>query len=50
MQKELYPSGYAVTSKFSEQCERQIHTGGSIGPQEKMHKEIGSLEGRGEGF
>ena len=33
-----------VISKFSELCEARLHTGGIIGPQEKLHKEIGGLE------
>ena len=39
-----------VTTGPSEQCEVGIHMCGSTGPQEKLHKEIGGLEGRGEGL
>ena len=34
-----------VTFEFDECVMRPIHTGGSIGPQEKLRKEIGGLEG-----
>jgi len=40
----------AVRSEVSECVKRPIHRGGSIGPQGKLHKEIGGLEGRGEGL
>ena len=40
----------AVISEPSEQCEVGIHTSGSTGPQEKLRKEIGGLEGKGEGL
>jgi len=40
----------AVRSEVSECVKRPIHIGGSTGPQGKMHKEIGGLEGRGEGL
>jgi len=35
----------AVTFGFGECVMRPIHTGGSIGPQGKLRKEIGGLEG-----
>ena len=40
----------AVISEFGELCERWIHTGGSQRTQEKLRKEIGGLESRGEGL
>ena len=40
----------AVRSKVSECVKRPIHTGGSTGPQGKLHKEIGGLEDNGEGL
>ena len=41
---------FAVRSEVSESVKRPIHIGGSIGPQGKLHKEIGGLEGIGEGL
>jgi len=38
-----------VTFEFDERVMRQIHIGGNIGPQEKLLKEIGGLEGGGKG-
>ena len=35
---------FKVTSEFDECVVRPIHTSGSIGPQEKLRKEIGGLE------
>jgi len=35
----------AVTFDFDECVMRPIDTGGNIGPQEKLRKEIGGLEG-----
>ena len=39
----------AVIFEPSEPCEVGIHTSGSTRPLEKLCKEIGGLEGRGEG-
>ena len=50
MQKELCPSGFAVISEVRAVCERLLHTGGSMRTEEKLRKEIGRLEGRGEGL
>ena len=35
----------AVISEFSELYEARLHKGGIIRPQEKLHKEIGGMEG-----
>jgi len=40
----------AVRPEVSECVKRPIHTSGNTGPQGKLHKEIGGLEGRGEGL
>ena len=40
MQKDLSPSGFAVTTRPSELCEVGIHMCGSTRPQEKLRKEI----------
>ena len=39
---------YVVGSKVSECMNRPIHTSGCTGPQSKLCKEIGGLEGRPE--
>ena len=39
-----------VGSKVSECVKRPIHTSDNTGPQGKLRKEIGVLEGRGEGL
>jgi len=41
---------FAVRSKVSERVKRPIHIGGITRPQGKLHKEIGGLEGKGEGL
>ena len=40
----------AVRTEVSECVKWRIHTCGFTGPQEKLRKEIGGLEGRGEGL
>jgi len=39
-----------VISEFSELYEARLHTGGIIGPQEKLCKEIGGLEDWGKAY
>ena len=47
----LYMNWHAwVIYEFGELCERWIHTGGSQRTQEKLHKEIGSVEDWGKAY
>ena len=50
MQKDLSPSGCAIILEVRIVCEGLLHTSGNLRTEEKLRKEIGGLEGRGEGL